>query len=56
MNNAVRGAIDAAMGSLRLFAADPATRLAAAEAVFQSHDPAALPALDGPSRRRPMPA
>ena len=27
MNNAVRGAIDAALGSLQLFAADPATRL-----------------------------
>ncbi len=46
MNNAVRGAIDAALGSLRLFSTDRATRLAAAEAVFRSHDPAALPALD----------
>ena len=46
MNNAVRGAIDAALGSLRLFAPDAAIRLAAAEAVFQSHDPAALPALE----------
>ncbi len=46
MNNAVRGAIDAALGSLRLFSPDRTTRLAAAEAVFRSHDPAALPALD----------
>src|SRR3984957_17825386 len=46
MNNAVRGAIDAALGSLRLFSSDRTTRLAAAEAVFRSHDPAALPALD----------
>jgi urea transport system permease protein len=46
MNNPVRGAVDAALGSLRLFAADPATRLTAAEAVFHSHDPSALPALD----------
>jgi urea transport system permease protein len=46
MNNAVRGAIDAALGSLRLFSSDSATRLAAAEAVFRSHDAAALPALD----------
>ena len=46
MNNPVRGAVDAALGSLRLFAADPATRLTAAEAVFHSHDPTALPALD----------
>ncbi len=46
VNNAVRGAIDAALGVLRLFAPDPPTRLAAAEAVFVSRDPAALPALD----------
>ncbi|OJW25543.1 MAG: urea ABC transporter permease subunit UrtB [Rhodospirillales bacterium 69-11] len=46
LNNAVRSAIDAALGSLRLFAPDAATRLAAAEAVFKSHDPAALPALN----------
>jgi urea transport system permease protein len=46
MNNAVRGTVEAALGSLRLFAPDPATRLTAAEAVFHSHDPAALPALD----------
>jgi urea transport system permease protein len=45
LNNAVRSAIDAAMGSLQLFAPDAATRLDAAEAVFKSHDPAALPAL-----------
>jgi urea transport system permease protein len=46
MNNSVRGTVDAALGSLRLFASDPAMRLQAAEAVFHSHDPAALPALD----------
>ena len=46
VNNAVRGAVDAALGSLRLIAPDAATRVAAAEAVFHSHDPAALPALD----------
>ncbi len=46
MNNPVRGAVEAALGSLRLFAPDAATRLTAAEAVFHSHDPAALPALD----------
>jgi urea transport system permease protein len=46
VNNAVRGAIDAALGSLRLFSPDAAVRLAAAEAVFKSHDPAALPALE----------
>jgi urea transport system permease protein len=46
VNNAVRGEVEAALGSLRLFAPDTATRLDAAEAVFHSHDPAALPALD----------
>ena len=46
LNNNVRVAIDAALGSLRLFAADPATRIDAADAVFHSRDPAALPALD----------
>ena len=46
LNNAVRSAIEAALGGLRLFAPDPATRLTAAEAVFRARDPAALPALD----------
>jgi urea transport system permease protein len=41
----VRNAIDAALGSLRLFSPDADIRLQAAEAVFQSHDPAALPNL-----------
>ncbi len=46
VNNAVRRAVNAAMGGLRLFAPDPATRAEAAEAVFKSRDAAALPALD----------
>ncbi len=46
LNNSVRGAIDAALGSLRLFDASASVRLEAAEAVFQSHDPAAIPAID----------
>jgi urea transport system permease protein len=46
MNNAVRAEVEAALGSLRLFAPDTATRFDAAEAVFHSHDPAALPALE----------
>ncbi len=46
VNNAVRSAIDAAMGSLQLFAPDVPTRLQAAAAVFTAHDPAALPALN----------
>jgi len=46
VNNAVRGAIDAALGALRLFSPDASTRLDAAEAVFRSRDPAAMPALE----------
>jgi urea transport system permease protein len=46
VNNAVRGEIDAALGGLRLFAPDPSARRDAAEAVFLSHDPAAIPALN----------
>ena len=42
----VSSAIDAALGSLRLFSPDPAARLQAAEAVFQSHDANALPGLN----------
>jgi urea transport system permease protein len=45
LNNAVRRAAEAAIGSLTLFSADPATRTRAAEAVFKSRDPAALAAL-----------
>ncbi len=46
MNNAVRSAVEAALGSLRLFAPDAATRARAAEAVFQARDAGALPSLD----------
>jgi urea transport system permease protein len=45
LNNPVREAIDQALGSLRLFASDPAQRRLAADAVFHGHDPLALPAL-----------
>jgi urea transport system permease protein len=46
VNNRVRRAIEAALGSLTLLAADPAKRLDAAQAVFKSKDAGALPALD----------
>ncbi len=46
VNNAVRRAVDAAMGSLRLFAPNPADRAEAAEAVFKARDAAARPALE----------
>ena len=45
MNNGVRRAAEAAMGSLTLLSPNPAIRASAAEAVLKSHDPAALPAL-----------
>ena len=38
VNNGLRSAIDAAFGSLQLAAAKPEDRLAAADAVFKSHD------------------
>ena len=46
VNNPVRSAMDAALGSLRLLSHDAATRTAAAQAVFHSHQAAALPTLD----------
>ena len=46
VNNGLRSAIDAAMGSMTLGAADPAKRVAGADAVFKSHDPKALPAVE----------
>ncbi len=46
LNNAVRRAIEASVGSMTLLAPEPAVRLSAAEAVFKSRDAAALPALD----------
>jgi len=46
INNSIRSALDAALGSLRLFDASASVRMDAAEAVFNAHDPAAIPALD----------
>ncbi len=46
LNNGVRRAIEAALGSLGLFDADPSARAKAAEEVFKSRDPATLPALE----------
>ena len=46
VNNAVRRAVSSAMGTLTLFSPDAGARARAAEAVFKSHDPAGLPALD----------
>ena len=46
VNNNVRVAVNAALGSVRLLSPDPTRRAAAAEAVFHSRDTAAIPALD----------
>src|ERR1700721_2913315 len=45
VNNALRSAIQGAMGSLTLANPDPEKRLSAAEDVFTTHDAKALPAL-----------
>jgi urea transport system permease protein len=46
INNKLRGVIEAALGSLTLLSPDREKRLQAAEAIFKSRDPKALPALD----------
>ena len=46
VNNALRSAIEAALGALTLANPDPQERIAAAEAVFKSRDVKALPALE----------
>jgi urea transport system permease protein len=46
LNNRLRRAVDAALGSLTLRAPDPKQRLDAAQAVFKSRDANALPALE----------
>jgi urea transport system permease protein len=46
VNNALRSAIQGAMGTLTLANPDPEKRLAAAEDVFRTHDAKALPALE----------
>lgn len=45
-NNRLRGAIEAALGSLTLRAAEPVRRLQAAEAIFKSRDEKSLQALE----------
>ncbi len=46
INNYLRGAIEAALGSLTLMSPDREKRLQAAETIFKSRDAKALPALD----------
>jgi len=47
LNNKLRRAVEAALGSLTLLSPDPAKRVQAAQTVFKSRDTAALPAIDG---------
>ena len=46
VNNGLRSAIGAAIGSMTLASPDPAKRIAGADAVFKSHDPKDLPAVE----------
>jgi urea transport system permease protein len=46
INNRLRGTIEAALGTLTLLSKDADTRYAAAQAVFKSHNPSALPTLE----------
>jgi urea transport system permease protein len=46
LNNRVRRALEAALGSLTLLSSNPATRFDAAQAVFKSRDTSALPAVE----------
>ena len=53
VNNRLRRAIEAALGSMTLLSPDPATRYEAAQAVFRSRDANALPALETAISKRP---
>ena len=46
INNRLRGAVEAALGSMTLLSPDPAKRIQAADSIFKSRDAGALPALD----------
>lgn len=56
VNNRVRGAIKAALGTLQLRSADPVKRLAAAREVLRRKDTSVLPALQGLIDKEPDPA
>jgi urea transport system permease protein len=55
VNNRVRRALDAAVGSLSLQASDPGKRFESAQAVFKSREQSALPALDAALERETDP-
>ncbi len=46
INNRLRGAIDAALGSMTLMSPDPVKRIQAADSVFKTRDPKSLAAID----------
>ena len=56
LNNKLRRAVEAALGSLTLRSPDPAKRVQAAQTVFKSRDVAALPAIDGALKTETNPA
>ena len=56
VNNGVRAAIGTAMGSLSMANSDPAKRREAAEQLFKSRDPAALPAIEARIAKETDPA
>ena len=56
VNNNIREAVNAALGTVRLRSRDPQQRALAAEAVFHSRDAAALPALDRAIAAETVPA
>lgn len=55
LNNRLRGAVQAALGSLTLLSPDPQQRLRAAASVFRSRDATALPALTEAIGRESVP-
>jgi urea transport system permease protein len=56
LNNKLRRAIEAALGSLTLLSPDPAKRVQAAQTVFKSRDAAALPAIESALKTETNPA
>ena len=56
LNNRIRRALDAALGSLTLLSSDRNKRFEAAQAVFKSRDAAALPAVETALQRETDPA
>ena len=56
VNNRLRRAIEAALGSLTLLSPDPAKRLAAARSIVSSKDATSLPALDNALKSEQDPA